>query len=332
MQLGVVEHVLVRARLQARLPQRFPLQHLFRQFRRGPAVLPQVDEPPPHDAVPEIELPAAVDGDPACRRNAPQRLDAGNPFPVGARDEGGEVDDRGVAGELCHLPGQLVDPLPLAEGKIDRGEGRRGLPEVGAVELAGDGVVVDDDDLPGGGVQFQDQAHRIREAGALVDAGEVRSFLDTLGVEVVGAAEHHRYRAEDLVPVPFQDVEGVVVAGDDEVEGAVAVLETERVEYPAVEFRADVVLRVEVLHRDFRCRKALAQPLVEAGDDAVGTLVARVVGVEKQDLPGLHLLAVERRREGEGGQNQKAKKEVTEHHHVHTYPAVCLCEADLPVD
>ncbi len=154
------------------------------------------------------------------------------------------------------------------------------------------------DDAPGTRMEAQDEPQGIGKTGTLVDTHEIRVSGKPGAIEIVGAAKHHRHRAEEGIALALDEVEGIVVGRHQKIVGMLAVFRPQRVQHPFAVFLLGKLFAIEVLDFHHHPFPRLGQGSTDAVHEVVRTLVAGVVGIEDQYLPQLIGLRSHRRQTG----------------------------------
>ena len=248
------------------------------------AFLEAAVQPPADDAVAEHELPGAVDGHVGVGPDGREDFVDGIDVLLGVLVEGNEKDHG--------LVGQVADPAEDAgQGQVvlvfegeAAGEVRLHGPQLVADGHAGHRGVAEDDELVAAGMEAQGQFQGGLDVRVFENAGEIGVAVEPGGLEVVDAAKDHRRVGEQLVMVFPQEIEGIVVRGQDDLEAGVAVLELVEIVEHGPQHGIGVFLRVHVLDLQVHVEVRGGKRLAHAGQDLVGPLVAVLVGIEKQDV------------------------------------------------
>jgi hypothetical protein len=266
---------------------------------------------PAHHAVAHAEVPGRVDGNRRATGDETRVLLDRERRALAVPVEG-EGEDHGVARQTAELLAQLGDgPVrEPVEGDPIREDRSEALDD-GRVRESGGRLVAHHDHPPGLRMEPEGELQGLPEVGRLVDAGVALLSGETGVLEVVHAAEDDRYPGKQVVPMVQQEVEGVVVAREDDLRLAVAILQL----VEAAELRqvlvAEVALRVHVLDEELEAsrRGELAR---DALRDAVRPREAGMVGVEDQDAAG----GLAGGGPGEGDEGEQHGKEPESHRRV----------------
>jgi hypothetical protein len=175
-----------------------------------------------------------------------------------------------------HL-GPEVEPDPVLEGLQCR---RHLLPD----GLAGGGFVDDDHDTPGPGMHFQHHVQGLAGLEGFGDPGEAADSLEHGVAEKVDPGEYDRNARKQGLPISSQEIECVVVGGDDGIEAGALVLVREQPPQVGEVNGVGQPLGVHVLDVQVDGASAGGQHFPNPGGLAIGPVHADMVGIEQQDV------------------------------------------------
>ena len=261
-----------------------PVQHAQPHFGHGAAVGVPADHLSAHQAVAEQELPGPVQGH---ARGAPDDFQQ-----VLGRIHGlahilvkGDEKENAVLGRGLDLADQLVqgEVVQKLDLHVHGQLGHAGADLVGDGQ-AGQALVADDHQALLAGMKAHGHGDVVQDIELLQDAGHAVAHGHGLRGHVVDPAEHDGHAGKELGPVLIDEIVGVVVGDDDEVEIRVAELVLVIVEKNPRQPLLLVPFRVHVLYLEIDVPAAVLERLAEAIEYVVGPGIAVVVRVEVQDV------------------------------------------------
>ncbi len=205
--------------------------------------------------------------------------------PALAVDGEGEIEEDRRLGEGHDRLAQLVEG-EAHEGNPVGPPGEAGLDVAEAVQgpAADVAEVADDGDVVPVGVEIESEVDRPLQVVVADGAGEIGRRLVKEISGMGDAAEDDGNVGKEVAPAPQGETEGLVAAGDDEVDAAVAIAGTHQIGEGAAPEKPGVSPGVEVVDGEERVRPGGFQRLGNDVGDPVDPGVPLVIGVKQKDL------------------------------------------------